>query len=86
MKPITPLDRDAIVRLLAQFDNLSNQANGSIFQPHPLTAACRQLLAALDEKEWLLEWANEFIVEPEWFPNEGDRQLWRETRDGLPTK
>ena len=28
----------------------------------------------LDDALWLLE----FIVEPEWFPNEGDRQFWQE--------
>jgi len=23
-----------------------------------------------------LSWAMEYVVEPEWFPNEGDRQYW----------
>ena|SRR3990167_4268823 len=39
----------------------------------------RELLAARK----LLLWANEFIIEPEWFPNEGDRQFWRERRSAL---
>lgn len=25
-----------------------------------------------------LRWAAEFVTEPEWFPNEGDRQAWQE--------
>lgn len=31
-----------------------------------------------DELQQLLSWAIEFITEPEWFPNEGDRQWWQE--------
>ena len=27
-----------------------------------------------------LHWLDEFVVEPEWFPNEGDRQYWQERR------
>ena len=30
-----------------------------------------------------LAWLDEFVVEPEWFPNEGDRQDWHERRQAL---
>ena len=30
-----------------------------------------------------LTWALEFIQEPEWFPNEGDRQWWQERRASI---
>lgn len=30
-----------------------------------------------------IEWLNEFVTEPEEFPNEGDRQWWQERRAGM---
>ena len=30
-----------------------------------------------------LRWAVEFVVEPEWFPNQGDRQAWQERLKNL---
>ena len=41
--------------------------------------ARQQVEAAVKEVQWL----DEFVVEPEWFPNEGDRQYWQERRAAI---
>ena len=43
-------------------------------------AFARQQVEAFREK---IRWLDEFVVEPEWFPNEGDRQYWRERRAAI---
>ena len=43
-------------------------------------------LALAEQRERLLaecKWLDEFVVEPESFQNEGDRQWWRERRQAL---
>lgn len=44
---------------------------------------CRHKINAVEISMTLKSWAEEFIVEPEWFPNEGDRQAWRERKAAL---
>ena len=45
-----------------------------------------RLLAIIDSLQKEIEWASEYIVEPDWFPNEGDRQQWRERRAALKNR
>ena len=40
--------------------------------------ARQQVREALEKAEKDIHWLLEFVVEPEFFPNQGDRQYWHE--------
>ena len=70
----------------------ANEAVGWLIATHPWAAgayadvvkairgyAAEQVAQARADLHWL----DEFVVEPEWFPNEGDRQFWQERRAAI---
>lgn len=76
---------------LAEIEQILKQASSGpgAYAIFPVEAVWG-LLAALREAEQRVKalekecgWASEFMDEPDWFPNEGDRQAWLERRAAL---
>ena len=76
MSKPTDADRAAAEEVVKQLDGTDSWEQCVSLIATALAAQRERLLAEC-------KWLDEFVVEPESFQNEGDRQWWRERRQAL---